>query len=136
MKIVINKCYGGFGLSFAAMDKLAERKGFKLEHRDGVNEYVLVSDPTPENLSMSSFALKENFGPVIGDDILNKADWFYDHDIERNDPDLVAVVEELGKESFGDFAELQVVEIPDDVNWKIEEYDGQEWVAEVHRTWS
>jgi hypothetical protein len=28
-----------------------------------------------------------------------------------------------------------VVTIPDDVAWTIEEYDGNEWVAEVHRTW-
>jgi hypothetical protein len=27
------------------------------------------------------------------------------------------------------------VDIPDDVKWEIEEYDGNEWVAEVHRTW-
>jgi hypothetical protein len=28
------------------------------------------------------------------------------------------------------------VDIPDDVNWYIEEYDGNEHVAERHRTWS
>jgi hypothetical protein len=32
-------------------------------------------------------------------------------------------------------AELKVVESPDDVEWEIEEYDGIEWIAEVHRTW-
>jgi hypothetical protein len=29
-----------------------------------------------------------------------------------------------------------VIEIPDDVEWEVEEYDGLEWVAEKHRTWS
>jgi hypothetical protein len=27
------------------------------------------------------------------------------------------------------------VDIPLDIQWTIEEYDGDEWVAEVHRTW-
>jgi hypothetical protein len=30
---------------------------------------------------------------------------------------------------------LAIVEIPDDVQWIIEENDGMEWVAEKHRTW-
>lgn len=54
----------------------------------------------------------------------------------RSDPALVAIVEEMGRSSFGGFAELKVVEVPDDIKWHIEEYDGREWVAEDHRTWS
>ena len=40
--------------------------------------------------------------------------------------------------AFGDgvYSDLKVVEIPDDINWYIEEYDGLEHVAERHRTWS
>jgi len=57
-------------------------------------------------------------------------------DIARDNPDLVEVVEELGQQSWGMCAELQVVEIPDDVKWHIHEYDGSEYVAEDHRTWS
>jgi hypothetical protein len=55
--------------------------------------------------------------------------------IERNDPALIQVVEELGEKSFGQHAKLSIVEIPDGVSWTIEEYDGSEWVAEEHRTW-
>jgi len=29
----------------------------------------------------------------------------------------------------------KVVEIPDDIEFVIEEYDGIEWVAEKHRVW-
>lgn len=53
----------------------------------------------------------------------------------RNDADLVRVVEKLGEAANGACANLKVIEIPDDVEWHIEEYDGIEWVAENHRTW-
>jgi hypothetical protein len=49
---------------------------------------------------------------------------------------LVAVVEKLGEKADGFCATLKVVEIPEDVDWEIGEYDGNEWVAEKHRTWS
>ena len=55
---------------------------------------------------------------------------------ERDDPNLVRVVECLGSEqASGRCAYLEVIEIPDDVEWEIMEYDGMEWVAEKHRTW-
>jgi hypothetical protein len=48
---------------------------------------------------------------------------------------LVKVVEDLGIESFGFAANLKIVEIPDDVDWEVMEYDGMEHIAEKHRTW-
>ena len=59
--------------------------------------------------------------------------WVYD--LRRDDPALVETVQELGSKADGDCAKLKIVEIPDDVKWMIEEYDGQEWVAEIHRIW-
>lgn len=58
----------------------------------------------------------------------------------RTDVVMCSLVEEFGsaangKYEWGGFADLKVVEIPDDVKWVIEEYDGVEWVSEVHRTW-
>jgi hypothetical protein len=55
--------------------------------------------------------------------------------IPRDDTILVEIVESMGDKSFGSFAKLKVIEIPDDVKWQIDDYDGDEWVAEVHRTW-
>jgi hypothetical protein len=54
---------------------------------------------------------------------------------DRSDPMLVRVVEELGADANGQFASLRVLEIPDDVEWTIEDHDGFEHVAEVHRVW-
>jgi hypothetical protein len=45
------------------------------------------------------------------------------------------VVEALGDSASGDFAALKVVEIPDDVEWEIHDYDGKESVRERHRSW-
>jgi len=58
-----------------------------------------------------------------------------DYYIERNDPILIKVVETLGDKANGSTAELAIVEIPDDINWEIEQYDGVEWVSEAHRRW-
>ena len=56
--------------------------------------------------------------------------------VDRDDPDLISVVQEMGIAADGRFAKLKIVEIPADVEWQIGEYDGAEWVAEKHRTWS
>ncbi len=66
---------------------------------------------------------------------MGKDDEVYAMDIKRDDPDLIEVIEELGPMAYGDCAELKIVKIPDDVEWGIEEYDGIEWVSELHRTW-
>lgn len=109
MKLVINRCHGGFGLSFEACKLIAERKGWTLATDDYDQEYFI---------------------PELGKD--QRLD---PHDLERTDPDLIAVVEELGSEADGHYAELKVVNIPDDISWYIHEYDGMEKVCENHRSW-
>ena len=104
-KIVINRCFGGFGLSELAMMDIADRKGWTLVQKGRSNYFT-----SPE-----------------GD--------ISDYDIPRDDLDLIATVEMMGEHSWGSYAELLVVEIPDDVKWVIEEYDGREWIAERHRVW-
>jgi len=92
-KVVINGCYGGFGLS-----ELAEKLYSELSGKPVVRRYCFDS-------------------------------------ADRDDPILIQLVEQLGEKVNGQFAKLRVVEIPEDVNWQINEYDGNEWIAEVHRTW-
>ena len=60
---------------------------------------------------------------------------FWDRSIPRDCETLVQIVQELGKKADGKYSELRIVEVPDDVEWQIDDYDGQEWVAEKHRTW-
>lgn len=53
----------------------------------------------------------------------------------RADPLLVQAVEELGVEADGQHARLKVVEIPDGVDYEIDDYDGVETIHEKHRVW-
>jgi len=91
--VVINDCYGGFGLSERA-----------------IAEYKKLSG--------------------ISNEI------FHDRDVARDDPYLVKIVKELGMGANGPHSNLKIVEVPGDVSWHIAEYDGAEWVAEDHRTWT
>ena len=57
-------------------------------------------------------------------------------EIQRNDTDLVHIVETMGEKADGECAKLKIVEVPDDVHWHIAGGDeGNEWVAENHRIW-
>lgn len=90
MKIVVNKCYGGFDLSREARDMYKYRAGVK------------------------------DFHPF---------------DLDRTDPILIQVVEELGKDANGRFSDLRIVEIPDDIVWFIDDHDGRETICEQHMRW-
>lgn len=127
-KVVINRCFGGFGLSMAAVEEYLKRKGkqaFFFSHVG--NKLVPV---TPGEDSPFYFSTRTN------EDLTDAESYWHWSNLERSDPDLVAVVEELGEAANGRHAELKVVEIPDGIEYGIEEYDGIEWVAEKHRTWS
>lgn len=128
MKVVINTCFGGFGLSHVANMRYAELKGTPLYpfvqktfggpfipySEDDTDPYFIYYYTTPDPTDESYVSMT---------------------DLPRDDPCLVQVVEELGDDASGTSANLKVVEISDDVKWTIEEYDGTEWVAESHRTW-
>ena len=140
MKIVINRCFGGYGLSHEAIMRYLDLRGItvypeqdggtwkfwtywlqkpedRLEQREGEDFYTMSLD---ERQAYNQKYSDETFGV---------------EDISRDDPVLIEVIEELGDAANGDHAELAIVEIPDDVEWEISEYDGSEHVAEKHRVW-
>lgn len=137
-KIVTNKRHGGFSLSDAAIHEYAAAKGLTLypeAGRFGLTTYWTV----PEG-ERSGILSEEDWRSASLDERKASNEAYsnaslYDHNIPRDDPDLIAVVERMGEEANGRFAELHVTEIPDGVEWEIQEYDGAEWVAETHRTW-
>lgn len=58
---------------------------------------------------------------------------FYGDD--RADPDLIKVIEDLGAEANGMCADLQIEEIPDNAEFEIDEYDGNESVVPPRQSW-
>jgi hypothetical protein len=115
--IVINRCHGGFGLSHEATMLYSELAKLNLKPVEGTYFKVTGFDYYIDGNEKDEF-------------------FWYDNRLKRDDPDLVSVVRKLGDKANSRFADLKVVEVPEDVEWEIHEYDGMEWVAEKHRTWS
>lgn len=105
---------------------------YKYKERD-YNKLIRV-DGIPDS-SMRFYALTKDLGEEINNTEINKYYFSTNGTEDRDDLDLISLVEELGEKANGDCAELKILEIPDDVEWEIKEYDGNEWVAEIHRTW-
>lgn len=140
MKIVINKCYGGFSLSEKGIRRYAELKGLPIYVETDPRFNILKTywtippeqRPEPAGAQWGSMTLEQR---KAHNEAWRKGT-ISNRDIPRDDRLLVQVVEELGEDADGDCAKLAIVEVPDGVDWDIEEYDGREWVAEKHQTWS
>lgn len=83
-RVVINACYGGFGMS-----------------EEAVQLY--------EQLSGSSCPRYP----------------------QRADPVLIQVVEELGERASDQYSKLEIVNVPDHVEWTLGECDGKEWITHI-----
>ncbi len=59
----------------------------------------------------------------------------YDRKLDRSHPLLVKVVEELGNEANGIYADLALVEIPDGIKWYVASWYGREFVKGANRIW-
>jgi hypothetical protein len=152
MELVVNKCYGGFGLSKKAVVRLAEMHGKKafLFAKDGLHgEYKPITADSDDNRNWSAFTIqnpneyfkKEKEWQEMTMEERIAENGKYDavsldsRPDDRADPFLVQVVKELGKGANGFCAQLEIVEIPDGIEWHLDEYDGIESVHENHRSW-
>ena len=115
MKIVINKKYGGFHLSKEAVLLYGDKKNLNI-----------IAKEDEKIKTITHYFLNEE----------KEENGFGEWEIERNDPILVEVVEQLGDLANGHYSKLKVVEVPDDVKWYIHDYDGLESVHECHRIFS
>lgn len=145
-RVVINTCFGGFGISDAAYEKLGEwgipiRK-YEQQERDSetglfkpqpLNEGEVIFDRDLTGAEESPLAAI--YWQYRGSRVQGRY-WDSWLDDSRSHPLLLRVVEELGEAANGQFAKLRIVEIPADVEYTIEEYDGLEHIAEAHRTWN
>jgi hypothetical protein len=140
MKVVINKCYGGFGLSPEAVIELYKIGSPLIEKitiekytggREKPEKYLKQFHKRADGFLEADGLMKTLYDPkekVILSD--NARD-----DENRSHKDLVDVVEKLGAKADGWAANLKIVEIPDGIEWEIDDYDGIETVQEKHRGW-
>lgn len=118
-KIVYNDCYGGYALSDKAIDWLSEHgsdktKRFIAQKRLEANDKIKDYDT---RVRITADSTRKFY-------VMDALRYF----LERHNPDLVAVVESLGKEVNGTFSDLVIEEIEGDM-YNIEEYDGKETVV-------
>jgi len=137
-KIATNKCYGGFGLSEKAMLEYAKLKGMKLfPEKQSSMTTIYWTIPKENRVGILS---QDEWGKASIEQ-QRKSNKFYqdyticDSDLERDDPDLISVIELLGESASGQFAKITITEIPEGIAWEIQEYDGMESVSERHRSW-
>jgi len=138
-EIVINRCFGGFNVSDLAYEEL-----IKL----GIPVREYEEEPSNPKTGLYDIRVLNNEGRVIFDRKLTTEDkdiggsisgqryWDIWIDKDRENPLLIKVVKKLGKKASGFCANLKIVKIPDDIEYKIEEYDGLESVEEKHKSWN
>ena len=92
------------------------------------------------NNSYSNFAISADAISLIQKKIKNpKAKSqinAYAFDNDRSNPLLVEAVQKLGAKANGLYTTLKIVEIPDDVEWRVDAVNGKEVIREKHRMWS
>ncbi len=114
-KIAYNACFGGFGLSDQAFEALLDRKEI---------EWVKVKTTFDFGYWRA--------GKVDEDNAYLSPYSFYR---DRRDPDLIAVIEEFGREANGRCAYLRICALPVGTRYYIPEYDGLETIiTEDQRT--
>ncbi len=137
MKIVINECFGGFSLSPEAdlwlYNNGYDGKGFK----ENIEHYFSSDYRCSKALEIwESYLNTGKYSIVLNVFTPDKKHVLYSRDIDRTHPLLIKCIEELGEKANGACAELKIIEIPNNIEYEIEDYDGIEHIAEIHRTWS
>jgi hypothetical protein len=111
--IVVNKCNGEFSLSNRAIQRYAELKNIVITPIKNKFDYILY----------------------YYNGIEDNDHCFLPNNIARDDRILVQVISELGDLANGEYADLHVVEIPDNFDWYIENSNGIEIIHKSYPTW-
>lgn len=126
-KIILNKCYGGFELSRKAYELYVKKKGLELYTYTMTIENNKCKYKYSDGSDFFIVYFTKNFGNNVE---ISKEDYekyvLSLREEAREDKTLIEVVEELGEEASGTFGELEIVEIPDNAFFIIDNYDGIE----------
>lgn len=108
MKLVLNKCYGGFSISREAAEFMAKN-----------------------GCERAKQELAESGSNWYGYGYVDTMEDGYDRTSEH----LILAVETLKDKASGWGSSLKVVDIPDGTDYYIDDYDGIETVRENHKSW-
>lgn len=136
-KVILNKCYGGFDVSKEAYMLYAKKKGLTLYlyESEFINKKFIY-----KKINNDDSIFRYYFTKDMGDNIeISNEDYekycLYLRNEHREDPVLIEVIEELGEKANGRFGNLKIVEIPDDLDYVIDEYDGIETLHQRVQEW-
>ena len=135
-KVILNKCFGGFGVSKEAYELYAKKKGIDVFHYTQKNlKNEIYTYATDDNRSFDFYFTKD-FGDnvYISDEDFKKYFLNLDENF-REDKTLIEVVEELGEKANTFYSNLKIVEIPDDLDYVIDDYDGIETLHQKVKKW-
>jgi len=127
-KVVYNACYGGFGLSKEACQRYWDIKGQQVwieDARWGFDVWLVAPEDRIPVKGGDAFYAMSMDERIAYNQAYSKQTWHY-RDVDRHDPVLVQVVEELGDKANGMCAQLAIAEVDD--SYRIDEYDGFESV--------
>ena len=137
MKVIINSCYGGFGLSLEALKRCIEEDIPVLEKKTIENSTEKDWNYYMDRINIKYGKYKTDVYEIYLLNEKNEVYIFQDSSNKelRTNLELIKIIEELGEKANGKAADLKIVDVPDDVDWEINEYDGIESIHEKHRVW-
>lgn len=138
MKVILNKCYGGFGVSQKGYELYAKKKNLSLYmYKRSNDDFMILEKISKDENVFLTYYFTVDMGESFSIHSMKNCNGItlYLDESHRTDSVLIEVVEELGKEASGEFADLQIVEIPDDLKYEVIDHDGIERLCEVGKTW-
>lgn len=139
MKVILNKQFGGFHPSPVAYMAYAKKCGFplyayKLNSFSRENKYERQDVCDPKDNWVWFF--KKDFGPAFSMTEEEFDEYYFSlGSDDREDPVLIEVVEELGEDASAYVSKLVVVEIPDGLDYTVDDYDGMETLHQKVKIW-